>query len=174
MWHYVVLALIVWPTEPTVPAQAPPEAWKALKDTAKALEVVGPHEAWGSNFNLELRYVRQYWRELQDMPEMAATQMLPSPDVANQMCAFNRQFQSYLELQQAMYLHRGDSLEEILCETKQLHETWSSARIARCESESWPNRRRALNRIRCYLGNEDFYSGRLPYPVPIQHFRDID
>ncbi len=170
MWDNLVLLLIISPVDPAVPAHASPEAWRALKEVSRALEVVGPHESWGNDFSLELAYVRTHFRDTRDAPPLAHAGLFPGHARAAEMCCFNRRFQCHLEMQQVVYLYHYDYLGAVLTETRQLHEVWSCARQAGCETESWPNRRRALRRLLETVGPESYYAGKLPAPVPVERF----
>ena len=173
MWHSIILGLLLWPTDPPVPSKAPPQAWAALKDISQALEIVGPHENWAADFNSELRYVRRHWRALRDAPPLADCYWLPSPNTARELCCFNEGFQAHLQMQRIIYPHRGDQITVVLNQSRQLYCVWDAVRRANSPSESWALRRRMLLRLRETLGDDAYYSHRLPCWVPWWWFQEI-
>ena len=62
----------------------------------------------------------------------------------------------------------------ILQETDQLYQIWDTVRDARCEYYYVTVRRQALKRLREALGDEAYFSGRLPPHVPLWRFQQID
>ncbi len=174
MWYWYVLFLIACPTDPQVSAQAPPQAWQALKEISLALELVGPHENWASDFRSELRYVRYYWRLLRHAPRLADCGALPGNSVACEQCRFNEEYQCYLQTQQALFMHRTDELAEVLRETRQLHQAWDCLRRASATNQAWAYRRRMLVELRDLVGVNAYYTGRMPPSVPLWRFKEVD
>ena len=173
MWHAFILSMLLWPNDPALPTQMPPEAWKALKEVALALEIVGPHENWATDFNSELRYVRRHWRVLRNAPPLADCAWLPAPTFARELCCFNEGYQAHLQMQRVIYPHRAEQINEILNETRQLYVIWDAARRANSATEAWALRRRMLLRLRDSIGDEAYYRGELPCWVPCARFDGI-
>ncbi|MBY0522313.1 MAG: hypothetical protein K2R98_02895 [Gemmataceae bacterium] len=173
-WYFYVFALILWPTDPPVASQARPEVWQALKEISVGLELVGPHENWASDFRSELRYVRHYWRTLQDAPRLADCNTLPSSAAVAELCRLNEQYQCHVQTQQAILIHRADDLAEVLREARQLYQVWDAVRRATGPNQAWAYRRRMLRNVREMVGEQAYYSGQLPPAVPVWRFQRID
>ena len=174
MWYLYVSALILCPVEPDVSSQQSPEIWEALKEISVSLELVGPHENWASDFRSELRYVRHYWRTLQDAPRLADCNVLPAAWMVQDLCRVNEQYQCHLQNQQIIYPHRADDLGEVLREARQLYQVWDAVRRATGPTQAWAYRRRMLRQLRDMLGEDDYYAARLPPSVPLWRFKEID
>jgi hypothetical protein len=170
VWYAYVLVVIYWPTDLPVPSKTAPEAWQALRHVAQLLEIVGPHESWGTDFASDLRYVRQYHRLLRDAPPLADAYRLPPPSLARELCSFNEAFQSYLRVQKLIYLYRAEELDVVLQETARLHEVWDAVRRAGSPGEPWALRRRMLQKLREILGDAAYYNRELPCWVPVWRF----
>jgi hypothetical protein len=174
VWDYLIVLYVLSPIEPPVSSQASPEVWQALKDVSLTLEIVGPHENWASDFRSELRYVRHYARALQSAPPLADCDWLPPAWLAAEYCRYNEQYQCYLQTQQVLCNHRADHFADVLRETRQLHGVWDATRRATSTNQAWAYRRRSLGQLREALGDEDYYSSRMPPAVPVWRFREID
>ena len=174
MWYCYVIFLILCPTDPQVSSQAPPQAWQALKEISLALEIVGPHENWASDFRSELRYVRYYWGLLRYAPRLADCCGLPSNSLACEQCRFNEEYQCYLQTQQCIFTHRTDDLGEVLRATRQLHQAWDCLRRASAANQAWAYRRRMLVELRDLIGMNAYYNGRMPPSVPMWCFKEIE
>ncbi len=173
MWHALIISLILCPSDPPVPQQAPPQAWQALKEIALALEIVGPHENWATDFSAELRYVRRHYRSLRFAPPLADCSWLPSPNLSRDVCCFNETYQAHLQMQRIIYPYRAEQIDAVMLETRQLYCVWDAVRRANSTGESWALRRRMLLRLRDSIGDEAYYRGDLPCWVPCFRFEGI-
>jgi hypothetical protein len=169
-WHALILALILWPSDPQLAPQAPPEAWAALREVALALEIVGPHEGWSSDFSSELCYVRRHYHALRTAPALADSCWLPPPDFADEMIAFNNRYREHLATRLALHPWRDEPIERAQAETLQLRCLWDAARRAQSRNESWAMRRRKLMEIRDAIGEDAWRRGELPSAVPVWQF----
>jgi hypothetical protein len=59
-------------------------------------------------------------------------------------------------------------------ETEHLYQVWDTVRDARCDYYYVTVRRQALKKLRKMLGVDDYYFGKLPPPVPLWRFQEID
>lgn len=57
-----------------------------------------------------------------------------------------------------------------LADMRRRYHVWEMVRTAKQYGYDCAVRREALAELRCLLGEEDFYAGWLPHPVPIQVF----
>lgn len=174
MWYVYIIGLILSPADPEISSQAPPQAWQALKEISLALEIVGPHENWASDFRSEVRYVRHYWRLLQNAPRLADCHSLPANADACEQCRFNEEYQCLLQTQQVIFIHRSDDLAEMLRQTRQLYQAWDCLRRANAVNQAWAYRRRMLGQLRDTIGMDAYYSGRMPPCIPLWYFEEID
>jgi len=173
VWDYVILGLVLWPCDVSLPFAATPEAWQALKTLSQDLDLVGPHERWASNLQSELNWVRYHSRALLDAPVLAEGSWLPPYSQAAEICCFNERFQQHLLMQRIIFLHRGDDFDDMLRETRHLYQVWDAVRRSSNPHDSWANRRRNLQRLKQLLGDEAFYGARLPPWVPVWRFQVI-
>jgi hypothetical protein len=72
------------------------------------------------------------------------------------------------------YLGHAQQYEEVLEETRELFEVWNTLDDAQQGYYDEAFRRRKLARLRELLGPADYYAGRLPPPVPVWRFEEID
>src|SRR5262249_42870226 len=117
---YFILLLIVCPFEVPVPRRVPEPCWQALKDTAWALELTGPHCRWITDFRWEVRWVRLRWRESLTYPALVDCERLPAQETIRQLLAFNAAYRQYTEVRRSLRRHEWDELTETLQETDRL------------------------------------------------------
>lgn len=163
-----------------------PEGWQAtdvvrptLQYLAIASELLDPREiryilARAEEFDADLALLQRRSRDLTDAPCLADGQRFPDRPTVNEMLAFNRCYRQYLNVRQSMELAHAWKYQAALQETDQLYEIWDIARDARCEYYYVSVRRQALRRLREMVGDEAYYTGRLPPHVPVWRFQKID
>jgi hypothetical protein len=83
------------------------------------------------------------------------------------MVEFNERHQSWLADQELLYSHRADDFRALGEKTRWLHTVWSAAALVRSESTAPVFRRMALKRLRKLVGEEVYWSGRLPPWIPM-------
>src|SRR5262249_38762752 len=113
-------------------------------------------------------------RDLADAPALHDGLRFPDPETVNQLLSFNRAYRQHLSVRQPVELIRWGELRTALLETDQLHQLWDTVRDARCDYYYVTVRRQALKTLRTMLGDEAYYFGRLPPPVPVWRFQEID
>jgi hypothetical protein len=162
--------LILCPFELPVPRRVPDPCWRALKETAWALELTGPRCPWITDFRSELRWVRLRWRESLTYPALADCERLPPHETIRQFLAINATYRQYAEIRRCLRRHEWDALTEAIQETDRLCYVWQTAREAMAEDQNWVCRRRALLRLRQLIGNDAYFNGDLPPCVPLWRF----
>ena len=92
----------------------------------------------------------------------------------NEFLAFNRAYRQHIDIRQPGEPASWWELRSALQETDHLYQIWDTVRDARCEYYYVTVRRQALKRLREMLGEEAYYSGRLPPYVPMWRFQPIN
>jgi hypothetical protein len=97
----------------------------------------------------------------------------PPHEVVQEYLAFNRAYQAHLESQRLFATHHADEMNAVLRETRLLYWAWDKlddAWTSCTEAARWD----ALGHLRCLLGNDAYCRGRMPPPVPLWRFQEID
>jgi hypothetical protein len=165
--YWLVLTLLVWPEELPVPHQAPEPLWRALKEIAWTLELTGPRCPWITDFRSEVRWVRHHMRDAAEYPALTECQRLPPAFVIHDNLAFNRVHQCYLEARWVVRLQDRDAIEDALQQSRQISRIWEAMAAANADDLNWFCRRQALARLRELLGDEAYYEGDWPFPIPL-------
>lgn len=110
---------------------------------------------------------------LADLPPEWDVTRFPTRPEANEATQFNRGVVKWLEERRATDHIHFDELTETIRQTHRLYEIWDLVRDARCEFYSPRVRRMALAELRQRLGDEAYYAGRLPPPVPVWRFAEV-
>jgi hypothetical protein len=151
----------------------------ALQATALCWEVLDPREVRyiltrPDDFLSDLVLLRRRYQDLNGAPQLSDGMRFPDPETVGQILAFNRAYRQHLCLRQPIELPRSEELKAAIRETDDLYHIWDLVRDARCDYYYVTVRRQALYKLRQVLGAEAYYCGRLPPPVPLWRFHDID
>ncbi len=151
----------------------------ALSSLAVHWEVLDPREVKyvlnrDDDLALDLKLLRQRWSDLQDAPPLDDCMRFPEKWLISELLSFNRAYRQSLEHRCSLELVHGWELREVLSEVDRLYQVWDMARDARCEYFYVSVRRGALKRLRDSVGDEAYYSGRLPSHVPVNRFAYLD
>jgi hypothetical protein len=180
--YLLALALLTAPPDTAVLADAR-DVHAALRPTlqtlAVQLEILDPREvryilARAEDFTSDLNLLRRRYRDLNDAPLLHDCHRLPDRATVNELLSFNRAYRQHLDVRQPVELAHWWEVRAILQETDQLYQIWDTVRDARCEYYYVTVRRQALKRLREALGDEAYFSGRLPPHVPLWRFQQID
>jgi hypothetical protein len=109
-----------------------------------------------------------------DAPPLEDVYRFPTLEQAHHAWVFNSLYREQMEARRAFQRHRYDEITRALEEAAQLARAWDQVWIARCEGCSDRRRRLALKGLRELIGPEDYYAGRMPPPVPLWRFVEID
>ncbi|MBY0524650.1 MAG: hypothetical protein K2R98_14700 [Gemmataceae bacterium] len=164
----------------TTPIDPPAELGHSepLRATLRALalqaELLDPREvsyvlARPEGFADDVALLRQRWQELNDAPSVYDADRLPDRSACADRLKLNCEYQRHLERQ-----INTEQVREALAETIKLYHLWDAARDARCEYYYVTVRRQALKQIREQLGEDAYYAGQLPDPVPLHRFQRTD
>jgi hypothetical protein len=151
----------------------------ALHATALYLEILDPREvryilARSEDFPSDLYLLRRRYEDLCDAPALSDGRRFVEPETANQWLEFNRSYRQNLCLRQPVELARSVALRMAMRETDELYHIWDTVRDARCDFYYVTVRRQALKQLRELIGIEAYYFGRLPPPVPLWRFQEIN
>jgi hypothetical protein len=147
--------------------------------TAIQWEILDPREtryvlARSDDFLSDLNLLRRRYQDLSRAPLLHDGLRFPDADAARQQLAFNRTYRQHLSIRQPIERNRGDELRAAARETDHLYTVWDTLRDARCEFYYVTVRRLALLKLREMLGDEDYYFGRVPPPVPVWRFQAMN
>jgi len=158
------------PIDPPLLLNDSEELRMALRSAAIAAELLDEREAHylSADLGKQLELLRSRWYDLQDAPPGSDAERFPNRNTCGDQLALNRNYRQHMEAQV-----RTDETREALSETDQLHAMWEHLRDARCEYYYVTVRRQALKRLREQIGEDAYYMGRLPPPVPLHWFQQI-
>jgi hypothetical protein len=103
----------------------------------------------------------------------ADLQRFPPREVVQEYLAFNRSYQVHLESRRLLAPHHADAISAVLRDTRLLYWTWDKlddAWTGCTDAARWA----ALGDLRSLLGDDAYYWGRMPPPVPLWRFEEID
>jgi hypothetical protein len=161
----------------------PGDGLAAVRPTLQSLavnwEVLDPREmryvlTRQEDFSSDVKLLRRRYRELADAPPLQDCMRFPDRALINELLAFNRAYRQHLDNRQALEQAFWWELREAVQETERLYEVWDTVRDARCDYYYITVRRQALKKLRATVGENAYWSGRLPPHVPIWRFARID
>jgi len=126
------------------------------------------------DFAGDLKMLRHRYDDLVNAPPLHDCMRFPDRGLISDLLAFNRTYRQQLEHRQALDLVYGWELREVIKEVDRLYQIWDAARESRCEYCYVHVRRGALKKLRDAVGEDAYYSGRLPPHVPVWRFARID
>lgn len=108
-------------------------------------------------------------------PPLSDRERFPPRAVACQAMEFNRAYRRHVEGRQLLELHHWWYWQEVLRETDYLFHCWDWLHAAQGgegrDEEYW---RRSLRRLRELVGDEAYFQGAMPPPVPVWRFQLVD
>lgn len=102
-------------------------------------------------------------------PGLIECQRYPERKLIADLLSFNREYRNALNARLAIDSIHIEELRTAIHETDQLYQAWDTARDACCDYYYVTVRRQALQLLRELIGAEAFYSGQMPYHVPLRH-----
>lgn len=151
----------------------------AIQDAAIAVEIMDQRErpyllARPEAFEIDLGTMRRRRRDLWDAPPACDAERFPHRERANELLALNRAYRTHLDVRHAGEQARYWQLHALYTEVDRLYYLWDLLRDSRCEYYYITVRRHALKRLRGQIGEEAYYDGRMPPPVPVHWFQRVD
>lgn len=148
LYDLMTVLLILMPLQPPLPAHVGSGAWASLKRITLAAEVVGPHERWIDDYRSEVRYVRYRWRETQSMPPLCDADRLPSLEICRAYQEFCKSRKKSLEASRYTRIWNREEYDKQLTAASRIIEVVGYLCTASNKTETWPARRRALQRLK--------------------------
>jgi hypothetical protein len=183
MFKYLMaLALLSAPPdgpEATAPAEDAAHLRATMQEVAVQWEILDAREvryilARPEDFGADLALMRRRFHDLLDAPPLADGLRFPDRNTVNEFLALNRTYRQHVDVRQPVELAHWWELRAALQETDQLYQIWDMVRDARCEYYYVTVRRQALKRLRELLGEEAYYSAKLPPSVPVWRFQKVN
>lgn len=150
-----------------------------IREWAITVEIMDRREtSWFLNdrrtFHTDLKSLAQRWERLADCPYLFEIERFPSRELICEGKEFNRSYSTHLNELVLWYPDHWCSINRQIGETEKLYEIWDVVADFRCDYYYITLKRMQLAKLRELIGDEDFYSGYLPPPVPVWRFHRID
>jgi hypothetical protein len=156
------------PVDPAIVTAVRPQ----LVALAISAEILDPREKTsitGLGASADLAYLQGRWHDFLDVPKLGMCEFFPERKQVTEWLAFNRTMRADLVHWRSMGGVYDDEFIQAISETDRLYQVWDTVRDARCEFYYVTVRRQALQLLRELIGDEAFYAGRMPPPVPVRH-----
>jgi hypothetical protein len=173
-YQYLLAAtLLTCPDDPTATG---PEVYALvhapLQTLAVEWEILDPREiryvlSRPEDFSSDLGLLRRRLQDLADAPPANDCERFPDRAAINDLLSFNRAYRQHIDVRQPGEPGRWLEIRNALQETDHLYQVWDTVRDARCEYYYVTVRRTALKRLRELVGEDAYYSGKLPPHVPV-------
>lgn len=179
--YVLALALLTAPADIPEGSDAA-RAYAHTRTTVQALavqwEILDPREvryilARPDDFVADLVLLRHRFQELAGAPALVDSLRFPERDLVNEFLASNRAYQQHLGVRQPVELAHWWELRAAVQETELLYQVWDKVRDARCEYYYVTVRRQALKDLRGLIGDEAYYSAKLPPAVPLWRYQRV-
>jgi len=167
MEYAVVLLLVLSPVEPPwqcIPRQVSPQWWKALKDTAKAMDLVDAKTPWIQNFRSEARWVRSKRILVRYCPPSSDIARMPGSEECAVMIKLIDGTMKWLDRVGETRLHHYDETVLLRKQLIPYQEWWEVARSLHYDV-ALTDKREVLKKLRDTIGEEDYKQGNWPYPL---------
>lgn len=139
----------------------------ALAMDAEVLDTREKGFVMGQDLLGDLSMLQGRYVEFSRVPLLAETERFPERKHINDLLATNRAYRNLLTQRLAIDLVHENEIRVTLQETDQLYLIWDAVRDARCDYYYVTVRRQSLSLLRDLIGDERFYSGRMPPHVPV-------
>jgi hypothetical protein len=179
--YVLALALLSAPAEIAEGSDSV-RAYADVRPTLQALavqwEILDPKEvrytlARPEDFVADVLLVRRRFQELAQAPPLGDAQRFPDRNLVNEFLTANRSYQQFLGVRQPVELAHWWELRAAVQETERLYQIWDKVRDAHCEFYYVNVRRQALKDLRSMIGDEAYYSAKLPPSVPVWRYQRV-
>ncbi len=163
--------IISWPVEPCPLDNLAvyPVVAETVRKLAVEEQLIAPTDA--SDIRLWLGWLREARRNMRDCPRLEEAWRFPRDGEAIQLAlADNKHFQAYCLIMEKTDAFRAAHFYAMRLEAIAAYDVWSSLAIAVDEYASPVRRRENLRTVRDRLGPARWWTGRMPCPVPVEHF----
>ena len=124
----------------------------------------------------ELETLQKWWQELKDAPYADDAKRFPGWQVARSNCDWNRMYYSHLDALLPIYYSNIGKSEDIRAAKRQLdylYKVWKAVEQSNLGYMPIRSRREALQELRSLIGEEAYYSGKLPSHVPLELMQSV-
>jgi hypothetical protein len=178
----VAFALLTTPPDTPEPAELAEAALTlrpALQQLAVQWEILDPREVRymltrPEEFRSDLNLLRRRYQDLGDAPGVHDCDRFPDRATISEMLAFNRAYRQHIDVRQPVERAHWWDYQAAIQETDHLYQVWETLRDARCEYYYVHARRQYLKKLRELIGEDDYYTGKMPPYVPLWRFQQID
>lgn len=151
---------------------------ECLKDVSLMLELMDERETTHVLINeddrapiYDVEMMRRRYKSLSLAPSVVESERFPDRDAINKFIVLNRQYKNDLEERLKIDLLNRDQIEMVIGECERLYNILDYARDTKSNYYYITVRRMSLQTLRELIGDEAFYSGRLPPPIPLESLR---
>ena len=142
----------------------------ALAMDAEVLDAREKGFVMGQDLLGDLAMLQGRYAEFSRAPLLAEAERFPDRKLINEFLALNRAYRNQLTQRLAIDLIHAEEIRVAVQDTDQLYQIWDAVRDSRCDYYYVTVRRQSLSLLRDLIGDESFYSGRMPPQVPVWHF----
>jgi len=118
--------------------------------------------------------LRYRYAEMQDCPWLETLGNLPRGKWIDECLALNWQFQQDLRARLNLTGFHEEQFKEALYEAEQLYAIWQWLFLATAENYGVCDRREALRNLREAIGHDAFWSGQVPFCLPLHRIPVIN
>lgn len=145
-----------------------------IRDRAIRDEVVDVKETWLLNrpsaVFYDLAAIAHSYEVHGGSPRLWELSRFPSWEEARVGVDASRAYRNYADNRGQVLLHHADHFRDATSSASRIHAIWEALQDATCDNYWVTQRRQALGYLRELLGDEDFYSGRMPAFAPLSLF----
>lgn len=177
MYKIIALALLVSDISPE-PFNNP-QIRGAISKIAIQQELMDPREishimARGPEFEVDLKLLRERYKDLKDAPSIADAELLPHMDALTEGVAFNHRYIEYMSQKRDMEIWRSHLYDVVIQEARILEYIYNLAKDGRAKHYYVTVRRRAMKSLVEKIGYTNFYRGNFPPCAPTWRFTQIE
>ena len=167
---HLLIATVALTTPPEIEIGKPPAPVQVLQVAAVGLEILDRREchyylADDSQLEYDLMAMRRRFAEVRDAPPLCDAIRFPSAEYCREMRGRNYAYEQWLLQRLRLFPHERWITEAII-ETNELWRVWDAAGDCQSEYSYIYYQRYSLKRLRSLLGEQLYYAGCLPAPIP--------
>jgi hypothetical protein len=122
----------------------------------------------------DFELLNKRWDSLYDAPPLHDEWRFPDKQIVDNLMCLNRAYKNHLENRRSLELVYQQELNELIVEVEHLYQIWDTLRDSKVNYYYVNVRRAALKKLRESIGDEAYYNGQLPSPIPLQRLTRID
>lgn len=124
------------------------------------------------SFEDDVVLIRRRYQEIKDAPLISDLNYFPDKHYISKCINFNKAYTENMLQKQMVNLHHREEYQDIIDENKRLLVIYE--KVSDCyNSYNVYHQRMALKDLRCLIGEENFYNGKLPEYVTFWSFTDV-